>query len=95
MDGVSKVARIGQVIIGLVYLAAGAIKVWEPVLFYWESIPYTQILGIGGDSWEQATAAAGLLPQNLSLLISSPLRRCVQTTAAALTALGAPPPAAA
>ena len=51
--------------------------------------------GLTALGWEQATAAAGLLPHNLSLLISSPLRRCVQTTAAALTALGAPPPAAA
>ena len=50
MDGVSKVARSGQIIIGLIYLVAGAIKVWEPVLFYWESIPYTQILGIGRDN---------------------------------------------
>ena len=58
MDGVSKVARSGQIIIGLVYLVAGAVKVWEPVLFYWESIPYTQILGIGRDNWEQATIVA-------------------------------------
>ena len=58
MDGVSKVARSGQIIIGLVYLVAGAVKVWEPVLFYWESIPYTQILGIGRDNWEQATVVA-------------------------------------
>ena len=58
MDGVSKVARSGQIVIGLIYLVAGAIKVWEPVLFYWEAIPYTQILGIGRDNWEQATAVA-------------------------------------
>ncbi|MDP6699628.1 MAG: hypothetical protein QGH25_08260 [Candidatus Latescibacteria bacterium] len=58
MDGVSKVVRSGQIIIGLIYVVAGAIKVWEPVLFYWESIPYTQILGIGRDNWEQATAVA-------------------------------------
>ena len=58
MDGVSKAARIGQMAMGIVYLIAGAIKVWEPVLFYWESIPYMQILGIGRDNWESVTAAA-------------------------------------
>ena len=51
--------------------------------------------GLTALGWEQATAAAGLLPQNLSLLVSSPLRRTVQTTAAALTALGGPPTGAA
>ena len=58
MDGMSKAARSGQVAIGVIYLVAGAIKVWEPVLFYWETIPYTQILGVGRDNWEQATAVA-------------------------------------
>ena len=58
MNGVSKAARIGQIAMGFVYLIAGAIKVWEPVLFYWESIPYMQILGIGRDNWESVTAAA-------------------------------------
>ena len=58
MDGVSKAARICQVAMGIVYIIAGAIKVWEPVLFYWESIPYMQILGIGRDNWESVTAAA-------------------------------------
>ena len=58
MDGVSKAARIGQIVMGVVYLVAGAIKVWEPVLFYWESIPYMQIIGVAGKNWESVTAAA-------------------------------------
>ena len=56
MDGISKAARIGQMIIGVVYLVAGAVKVWEPVLFYWEAIPYAQILGV--TEWETASAVA-------------------------------------
>ena len=58
MDGVSKAARIGQIVMGVVYLVAGAIKMWEPVLFYWELIPYMQIIGVGKDNWESVTAAA-------------------------------------
>ena len=58
MDGVSKAARIGQIVMGVVYLVAGAIKIWEPVLFYWELIPYMQIIGVGSDNWESVTAAA-------------------------------------
>ena len=46
MDGISKAARVGQMIIGVVYIVAGALKTWEPVLFYWEAIPYAQMLGI-------------------------------------------------
>ena len=56
MDGISKAARVGQMVIGVVYLVAGAIKTWEPVLFYWEAIPYAQILGV--TEWETASAVA-------------------------------------
>lgn len=56
MDGISKAARVGQMIIGVVYLVAGAIKTWEPVLFYWEAIPYAQVLGVV--EWETASAVA-------------------------------------
>ncbi len=56
MDGISKAARVGQMVVGVVYLVAGAIKVWEPVLFYWEAIPYVQLLGVA--EWETASAVA-------------------------------------
>ena len=56
MDGISKAARIGQMVIGVVYLVAGASKTWEPVLSYWEAIPHVQMLGIA--EWESASAAA-------------------------------------
>ena len=55
MDGVSKIARVGQMIIGVVYVVTGAIKVWEPVLFYWKTIPYVRMFGA---PWEIATVAA-------------------------------------
>ncbi len=59
MEGVNKAARIGQLLIGLVYLVSGFIKVWEPVLFYWEAIPYTQMLGFGRDSsWQLVAKSA-------------------------------------
>ena len=56
MDGISKAARVGQMIIGVVYVVAGAVKVWEPVLFYWEAIPYAQLLGVA--EWKTASAVA-------------------------------------
>lgn len=56
MDGISKAARIGQMVIGVVYLVAGASKTWEPVLSYWEAIPHAQMLGIA--EWEMASAVA-------------------------------------
>ncbi len=56
MDGISKAARVGQMIIGVVYVVAGAVKIWEPVLFYWEAIPYAQLLGVV--EWETASAVA-------------------------------------
>ena len=55
MDGVSKIARVGQMLIGIVYVITGAIKVWDPVLFYWKTIPYVRMFGA---PWEIAAAAA-------------------------------------
>ena len=56
MDAISKAARVGQMIIGVVYIVAGAMKTWEPVLFYWEAIPYAQLLGV--TEWESMSAVA-------------------------------------
>lgn len=44
-------ARIGQILVGLVYLISGAVKAWEPVLFYWQALPYTEIIGVDKESW--------------------------------------------
>jgi hypothetical protein len=69
MQGVNKAARVCQLLIGLVYLVSGAIKVWEPVLFYWEAIPYVQMLGFGRDSsWQLvAKSAVWLAPIEVGL----------------------------
>jgi hypothetical protein len=46
---------------GLVFLVSGLVKVWEPVLFYWDAVPYTQLLGLGERTWSPAARAALLL----------------------------------
>jgi hypothetical protein len=61
MEGLTKAVRLAQLVMGTVYLIAGAIKVWEPVLFYWEVVPYTQLLGLGQESWERAAKGALVL----------------------------------
>ena len=41
-------ARICQIAIGVVFLVAGGAKVWNPILFYWESLPFIQgVLRLG------------------------------------------------
>lgn len=57
MDGMSKVARIGQAIVGLVYLIAGALKVWDPVLFYWQTLPYLRFFGLSANKELSSTLA--------------------------------------
>ncbi len=47
-----KAARVFQIIVGIIYFVAGAIKVWEPVLFYWEAVPFTQLLGFDSENFQ-------------------------------------------
>jgi len=54
-----RAARGAQLVMGALLLLSGALKVWEPVLFYWELVPYAQLLGVT-KSWA-AFARAGLL----------------------------------
>jgi len=56
-----KIARISQVIVGIVYLVAGTIKVWHPVLFYWEAVPFAQLLGFDRESFQVVAKGAVLL----------------------------------
>ena len=67
MEAANKTARIFQILIGVVYLISGAIKTWEPILFYWEAIPYTQLLGFGRDFQPIAKAAVLLAPFEVGL----------------------------
>ena len=61
MEAANKTARIFQIIVGVVYLISGAIKTWEPILFYWEAIPYTQLLGFGRENFQLVAKGAILL----------------------------------
>ncbi len=65
MPSCPKTARVIQVFIGLVFILAGMVKVWEPLLFYWEVLPLTQsltqMLGLGNAIWP--------LPARLALLL--------------------------
>ena len=56
-----QVARIFQILVGIVYFIAGAIKVWHPVLFYWEAVPFTQLLGFDRETFQVVAQAAMLL----------------------------------
>lgn len=62
MSGVQKVARGAQVLMGLVFLLAGGVKVWEPVLFFWEAVPHVGLIGLGVYTRELAQAAMLLGP---------------------------------
>ncbi len=55
MQGTVKAARIGQMVMGLIFLVSGLIKVWEPVLFYWEAMPFSKLL-LGKDIEVLSTA---------------------------------------
>ena len=50
MVAMKKIALVGQWIAGLALLLSGMVKIWEPVLFYWQIIPYTQLLKWCGQS---------------------------------------------
>ena len=39
-----RAAQVGRILIGLVFLVAGATKVWDPVLFFWEAVLYPGVL---------------------------------------------------
>lgn len=50
----SNLSRIGpyaRVVMGLVFLVAGAAKSWDPVLFYWEAVSYWELLGVTVQNW--------------------------------------------
>jgi thiol-disulfide isomerase/thioredoxin len=44
MAYVNIAARVGQILMGVVFLTAGFFKIWEPVVFYWEALPFTGLL---------------------------------------------------
>lgn len=62
MAAVQKAARWGQILMGLVFLLSGGIKVWEPVLFFWEAVPHVGLIGLGVYTRELAQLAVLLGP---------------------------------
>ena len=42
----SSVALVAQILMGAVFVAAGAIKIWDPLLFFWEAMPFVLVLGV-------------------------------------------------
>jgi thiol-disulfide isomerase/thioredoxin len=52
---------VAEVIMGLVFLVSGLVKVWEPVLFYWDVAPYSQLLGLKATYWQHVSTAALVL----------------------------------
>ena len=57
MTAVQKAARWNQVLMGLVFLLSGGVKVWEPVLFFWEAVPHVGLIGLGVYTRELAQLA--------------------------------------
>ena len=47
----SRIAPYVRVVMGLVFLVAGAAKSWDPVLFYWEAVSYWELLGVSFENW--------------------------------------------
>jgi len=60
MDVLKKAARASQMIMGLALLVSGLVKVWEPVLFFWEVVPYTQLMHLT-EIWNYIAQAALLV----------------------------------
>lgn len=56
---------------GLVFLLSGGVKIWEPVLFFWEAVPHVGLIGLGVYTRELAQAAMllGALEWGLGLAL--------------------------
>ncbi len=63
-------ATASQVIVGLVFLVAGAVKVWDPVSFFWSTAPLGRLLaGVLWDTVSRAALALGPLEVGLGLAL--------------------------
>ncbi|NKB67774.1 MAG: hypothetical protein GKR89_11990 [Candidatus Latescibacteria bacterium] len=60
MNALQKGLWLSQRLMGLVFLVAGATKIWQPVLFFWEAVPHAQILA-GQEAWESLASMALLM----------------------------------
>ena len=48
-----QVAPYARIIMGAVFLVAGAAKVWTPVQFYWDAFSYFELLNTNREMWPQ------------------------------------------
>ena len=61
MNALKKGLWASQRMMGLVFLVAGLTKVWDPELFFWQSMPHIQQLFAEMESWERIATWALLL----------------------------------
>lgn len=88
MQPLAQAARVSQILVGLVFLAAGTIKVAEPVLFYWNVLPHARFLGLNHAIWPMAALLLGPVECILGLALLINWRPAVILPAATiLTAL--------
>jgi hypothetical protein len=64
----TRVARGAGILMGFVFVVAGLPKAWDPVLFYWDVIPFTFLFGLG-DAGRQLVARSALVLGPLECLV--------------------------
>ena len=60
MNALEKGLWASQRIMGLVFCVAGLVKIWDPVLFFWQAAPHVQFF-TGPENWEHIATWALLL----------------------------------
>ena len=50
-----------RIVMGLVFVVAGLAKVWEPLLSYWQAMPYAQLLKLEPEHWPLAARTSLLV----------------------------------
>ena len=67
-SGFLKLALAARLIMGLLFVLAGAAKSWDPVIFYWEIVSYLDLLSVDQHAWHRlASLAIGLGPVELAV----------------------------
>jgi uncharacterized membrane protein YphA (DoxX/SURF4 family) len=61
VNHLATVGAVARILMGLLFVVAGAAKSFDPVVFYWEAISYVELLEVGRDAWPQLGRLALLL----------------------------------
>lgn len=56
-----QLGSLARVIMGIVFIVAGAAKSWDPVIFYWEVVSYLDMLLVDRHAWHQLASTAIVL----------------------------------